>query len=29
MKNIMENSIKLNVPLIVDLEVGDSWYDTK
>ncbi|MBU5311187.1 DNA polymerase I [Tissierella carlieri] len=29
MKNVMENSIKLNVPLIVDLEVGDSWYDTK
>ncbi len=29
MKNIMENSIKLNVPLIIDLEVGDSWYDTK
>lgn len=29
MKNIMENSIKLNVPLTVDLEVGDSWYDTK
>lgn len=29
MKNIMENSIKLNVPLIVDLEIGDSWYDTK
>lgn len=29
MKNIMENSTKLNVPLIVDLEAGDSWYDTK
>ncbi|WP_353096666.1 DNA polymerase I [Tissierella praeacuta] len=29
MKDIMENSIKLNVPLTVDLEIGDSWYDTK
>ncbi len=29
MKDIMENCIKLNVPLTVDLQVGDSWYDTK
>lgn len=29
MKDIMENAIKLDVPLTVDLEVGDSWYDTK
>ena len=27
--DLMENSIKLDVPLIVDLETGDSWYDTK
>lgn len=29
LKDLMENAIKLDVPLIVDLEVGDSWYDTK
>jgi DNA polymerase-1 len=29
LKDLMENSIKLDVPLIVDLETGDSWYDTK
>ncbi|MSU02353.1 DNA polymerase I [Tissierella pigra] len=29
MKGIMENCIKLDVPLIVDLETGDSWYETK
>lgn len=29
MKDIMENSIKLDVPLTVDLEVGENWYDTK
>lgn len=29
MKDIMENSIKLNVPLKVDILMGDSWYDTK
>lgn len=29
LKNLMENAIKLDVPLIADLEVGDSWYDTK
>lgn len=27
LKDKMENVIKLNVPLIVDIEVGDSWYD--
>lgn len=25
----MENAVNLSVPLTVDLEVGDSWYDTK
>lgn len=29
MKDIMENSIKLDIPLTVDLEVGDNWYDAK
>lgn len=29
LRDLMENSIKLDVPLIVDLETGDSWYDTK
>ena len=29
LKDLMENSIKLDVPLTVDLETGDSWYDTK
>lgn len=29
MKSIMESCIKLDVPLIVDLETGDSWYETK
>ncbi|OLS03309.1 DNA polymerase I [Tissierella creatinophila] len=28
MKDIMESAIKLDVPLKVDIEVGDSWYDT-
>ncbi len=28
MKDIMENAIKLDVPLTVDLQVGDSWYET-
>ncbi len=27
-KDIMENSITLDVPLKVDIEIGDSWYDT-
>lgn len=29
MKQIMENVIKLKVPLRIDLNVGKSWYDTK
>ncbi|WP_416197670.1 DNA polymerase I [Sporanaerobacter sp.] len=29
LKNTMENSIKLNVPLKVDIMMGDSWYETK
>ncbi|MDX9917901.1 MAG: DNA polymerase I [Gudongella sp.] len=29
MKDIMENAIKLDVPLKVDIVEGDSWYDTK
>ena len=29
MKEEMENVIKLDVPLKVDLEVGKTWYDTK
>lgn len=28
MKDIMENSIKLDIPLKVDLRLGDNWYDT-
>lgn len=28
-KNIMENTIKLNVPLEVDIEFGTNWYDAK
>ncbi len=28
MKEIMENSIKLDIPLKVDLKLGDNWYDT-
>ena len=28
MKDIMENSIKLDIPLKVDLKLGDNWYDT-
>lgn len=27
-KNVMENIISLDVPLKVDLEFGDSWYET-
>ena len=27
-KEIMENSIKLDIPLKVDLKLGDNWYDT-
>jgi len=28
-KNTMENTYKLNVPLLVDIEYGDNWYDAK
>ncbi|NLW22416.1 MAG: DNA polymerase I [Tissierellia bacterium] len=28
MRDIMENSIKLDVPLKVDIKVGDNWYET-
>ena len=28
-KKIMENTIKLSVPLKVDIEVGSNWYDAK
>ncbi|MDD5888610.1 MAG: DNA polymerase I [bacterium] len=28
-KNIMENTYKLDVPLKVDIEVGDNWYEAK
>ena len=28
-KNIMENTIKLSVPLKVDIEVGNNWYEAK
>lgn len=28
-KNIMENTFKLNVPLKVDIEVGNNWYEAK
>ena len=28
-KNIMENTIKLSVPLEVDIEFGTNWYDAK
>jgi len=28
-KNIMENTIKLNVPLVVDISTGTNWYDAK
>ena len=28
-KEIMENTIELSVPLEVDIEVGDNWYDAK
>lgn len=29
LKELMENAIPLNVPLKADMEIGDSWYDTK
>ena len=28
-KDIMENTIKLSVPLEVDIETGTNWYDAK
>ena len=28
-KRIMENTYKLNVPLVVDIETGSTWYDAK
>jgi DNA polymerase-1 len=28
-KNIMENTFKLSVPLKVDIEVGNNWYEAK
>ena len=28
-KRIMENTYTLNVPLVVDIEVGNDWYDAK
>ena len=29
MKDVMENVVKLDVPLIVDIEYGDNWYQAK
>ncbi|MEG1008869.1 MAG: DNA polymerase, partial [Clostridia bacterium] len=29
MKNSMENIVKLSIPLTVDLNIGESWYDAK
>ncbi len=29
MKDVMENVVKLDVPLIVDIEYGDDWYQAK
>ena len=28
-KNIMENTYKLDVPLVVDIETGSNWYEAK
>ena len=28
-RNIMENTIKLSVPLKVDIEYGSNWYEAK
>jgi len=28
-KDIMENTFKLNVPLKVDIEIGNNWYEAK
>ena len=27
--SIMENAFKLSVPLKVDIEIGDNWYEAK
>ena len=29
MKNVMENICKLNVPLKIDIEYGNNWYEAK
>lgn len=29
LRQIMENSVELNVPLKVDIKMGESWYETK
>ncbi len=29
LKDLMENAVKLSVPLKVDMETGESWYETK
>ncbi|MBS4535932.1 DNA polymerase I [Clostridium sp. D2Q-14] len=29
LKDLMENAIKLDVPLVVDMQEGDSWYEAK
>ena len=29
LKDLMQNAVILNVPLKVDMETGESWYDTK
>ncbi len=29
MKDVMENVVKLDVPLLVDIECGDNWYQAK
>ena len=28
-KQIMENTYKLEVPLVVDIEYGSNWYEAK
>lgn len=28
-QNIMENTFKLDVPLKVDIEIGNNWYEAK
>ena len=29
LKYEMENAVKLNVPLVADMNVGETWYDAK